>query len=71
MHITCKQMRLFLAFSDKLSETNASQKMCITQPTVSIQLKKFEVINIKVLLSEMIEKLEIDFMHLKEQTHCI
>lgn len=68
MNITFKQMRLFLALSDTLSVTKASQKMGITQPTASMQLKEiaetigfplFEVINKKVHLTEMGEKLAL------------
>lgn len=68
MNITFKQMRLFLALSDTLSVTKASQKMGITQPTASMQLKEiaesigfplFEVINKKVQLTEMGEKLAL------------
>ena len=66
MNITFKQMRLFLALADTLSVTKASQKMHITQPTASMQLKEmtesigsplFEVINKKVQLTEVGEKL--------------
>ena len=68
MNITFKQMRLFLALADTLSVTKASQKMGITQPTASMQLKEiaesigfplFEVINKKVHLTEMGEKLAL------------
>ncbi len=68
MNITFKQMRLFLALSDTLSVTKASQKMGITQPTASMQLKEiaesvgfplFEVINKKVHLTEVGEKLAL------------
>lgn len=68
MNITFKQMRLFLALADTLSVTKASQKMGITQPTASMQLKEiaesigfplFEVINKKVQLTEMGEKLAL------------
>ncbi len=68
MHITFKQIRLFLALSDTLSVTKASQKMGITQPTASMQLKEiaesvgfplFEVINKKVHLTEVGEKLAL------------
>lgn len=66
MNITFRQMRLFLALADTLSVTKASQKMHITQPTASMQLKEisksigsplFEVINKKIQLTEVGEKL--------------
>ena len=68
MHITFKQMRLFLALADTQSVTKASQRMHITQPTASMQLKEitesigtplFEVINKKVQLTEVGEKLAL------------
>lgn len=68
MNITFRQMRLFLALADTLSVTKASQRMHITQPTASMQLKEmtesigsplFEVINKKVHLTEVGKKLAL------------
>lgn len=62
MNITFRQMRLFLALADTLSVTKASQKMHITQPTASMQLKEitenlglplFEVISKKIHLTAL------------------
>jgi DNA-binding transcriptional LysR family regulator len=66
MNITFRQMRLFLALADTLSVTKASQKMHITQPTASMQLKEitenlglplFEVISKKIHLTALGEEL--------------
>jgi len=73
MNITFKQIRLFLALADTLSVTKASQKMGITQPTASMQLKEitesiglplFEVINKKVHLTEMHARFENNSLYL-------
>jgi DNA-binding transcriptional LysR family regulator len=48
-------MRLFLALADTLSVTKASQKMHITQPTASMQLKEMTE-NIGLPLFEVISK---------------
>ena len=78
MNITFKQMRLFLALSDTLSVTKASQKMGITQPTASMQLKEiaetigfplFEVINKKVHLTEVGEKLALTLRAMLDEWH--
>ena len=55
MNITFRQMRLFLALADTLSVTKASQKMHITQPTASMQLKEMTE-NIGLPLFEVISK---------------
>lgn len=67
MNITLKQMRLFLALTNTLSVTKASQKMHITQPTASMQLKEmnenigfplFEVISKKIHLTALGKEFE-------------
>ena len=42
MHITLQQLRLFEAVSRLGSYTNAAKELCITQPAVSIQIKRLE-----------------------------
>ena len=67
MNITLRQMRLFLALTSTLSVTKASQKMHITQPTASMQLKDmnenigyplFEVISKKIHLTALGKEFE-------------
>ena len=42
MHITLQQLRLFEAVSRLGSYTRAAEELCITQPAVSIQIKRLE-----------------------------
>lgn len=62
MHITFRQMRLFLALADTGSVTAAAKKMHVTQPTASDQLRDitatvglplYEVISKKVYLTDL------------------
>ena len=61
MHITLRQMRLFLALAETGSVTAAARLLHVTQPTATMQLQKiaesvglplFEVISKKVYLTE-------------------
>jgi DNA-binding transcriptional LysR family regulator len=42
MHLTLQQLRLFEAVSRRRSFTRAAEEMCLTQPAVSIQIKRLE-----------------------------
>jgi DNA-binding transcriptional LysR family regulator len=42
MHLTLQQLRLFEAVSRHRSFTRAAEEMCLTQPAVSIQVKRLE-----------------------------
>lgn len=42
MHYTLHQLQIFLKISEKLSITKAAEELHLTQPAVSIQLKKFQ-----------------------------
>mgnify|MGYP003343870103 CR=1 FL=1 len=62
MHMTFRQMRLFLALADTGSVTAAAKKMHVTQPTASDQLREitatvglplYEVISKKVYLTDL------------------
>lgn len=62
MHITFRQLKLFLALAEKSSVTAAAKAMHVTQPTASMQLKEitssiglplYEVIGKKVYLTDM------------------
>jgi DNA-binding transcriptional LysR family regulator len=61
MHITFRQMKLFLAFAETKSVTAAAKKMHVSQPTASMQLKEithaiglplYEVIAKKIYLTD-------------------
>lgn len=62
MHVTFRQLRLFLALADTGSVTGAARKMHITQPTASDQLREitasvglplYEVVSKKVYLTDV------------------
>ena len=42
MHLTLQQLKLFEAVSRLGSYTRAAEELCITQPAVSIQIKRME-----------------------------
>ncbi len=42
MNYTLHQLKIFLAIVEKRSITKASEALFLTQPAVSIQLKKFQ-----------------------------
>ncbi len=53
MHYTLHQLQIFLQIVEKRSVTKASEALFLTQPAVSIQLKKFQE-QFPIPLSEVI-----------------
>ena len=55
MHFTINQLKIFLKITETLSITKASEELHLTQPAVSIQLKKFQE-QFDISLTEIVGK---------------
>ncbi len=80
MHYTINQLRIFLAVTETGSVTKASEKLHLTQPAVSIQLRNFqnqfdypltEILGRKIYITDFGKEIAMAAQNILEQINTI